>query len=82
MNFYRSVRDDFPSLQQELCEMEMTYTNNRKVYEALLLYPHTVFRITPEGNRRKTLENEIPVKVLLDVDTVNIINEFDIEDDI
>lgn len=35
MNFYRSVRDDFLSLQQELCEMEMTYTNNRKVYEAL-----------------------------------------------
>lgn len=53
-----------------------------KVLEFTLLYPHTVFRITPEGNRRKTLENEIPVKVLLDVDTVNIINEFDIEDDI
>ena len=39
-----------------------------------------VFRITPEGNRRKTLENEITVKVLLDVDTVNVIDEFVEED--
>ena len=53
-----------------------------KVLEFTLFYPHTVFRITPEGNRRKTIENEIPVKVLLDVDTVNIINEFDMEEDI
>ena len=53
-----------------------------KVLEFTLFYQHTLFEITPEGNRRKTIENEIPVKVLLDVDTVNIINEYGIEDDI
>ena len=51
-----------------------------KVLEFSLFYPHMVFRITPEGNRRKTLENEITVKVLLDVDTVNVIDEFVEED--
>ena len=51
-----------------------------KVLEFSLFYPHTVFRITPEGNRRKTLEYEITVKVLLDVDTVNVIDEFVEED--
>ena len=53
-----------------------------KVLGFTLFYPHTVFRITPEGNRRKTIENEIAVKVFLDVDTVNILNEYDLEDDI
>lgn len=53
-----------------------------KVLGFTLFYPHTVFRITPEGNCRKTIENEIAVKVFLDVDTVNILNEYDLEDDI
>ena len=40
------------------------------------------FKISPEGNRRKAIENEISVKVFLDVDTVNILDEYDLEDDI
>ena len=40
------------------------------------------FKISPEGNRRKVIENEISVKVFLDVDTVNILDEYDLEDDI
>lgn len=53
-----------------------------KILDFTLLYPHIVFKISPEGHRRKTIENEISVKVLLDVDTVNILNEYDIEDDL
>ena len=40
------------------------------------------FGISPEGNRRKAIENETSVKVFLDVDTVNILDEYDLEDDI
>ena len=40
------------------------------------------FKISPEGNRRKAIENEISVKVFLDVDTVNILYKYDLEDDI
>ena len=40
------------------------------------------FKILPEGNRRKEIKNEISVKVFLDVDTVNILDEYDLEDDI
>ena len=47
-----------------------------------LFYPHVTFKILPEGNLRKAIENEISVKVFLDVETVNILDEFDLEDDI
>ena len=40
------------------------------------------FGISPEGNRRKEIKNEFPVKVFLDVETVNILDEYDLEDDI
>ena len=40
------------------------------------------FKIFPEGNRRKAIENENSVKVFLDVDIVNILDEYDLEDDI
>lgn len=51
-----------------------------KVLEFTLFYPHMVFEISAKGNRRKVIKNEIPVKVLLDVDTVNIIDEYDVDD--
>ena len=47
-----------------------------KILEFTLFYPHVTFKISPEGNRRKVIENEISVKVFLDVDTVNILDEF------
>lgn len=40
------------------------------------------FKVLPEGNRRKAIENEIFVKVFLDVDTVNILDEYDLGEDI
>lgn len=53
-----------------------------KVLEFTHFYPHVAFKINPAGHRRKVIENEIQVKILLDVDTVNIIDAYDIEDDI
>ena len=53
-----------------------------KILDFTLFYPHVTFRISHEGNRRKAIENEISVKVFLDVDTVNILDEYDLEDDI
>lgn len=35
MNFYRGVRDDYPNLRRELDEIELLYTNNRKVFDTL-----------------------------------------------
>lgn len=35
MDFYKGVRDDFPSLQSELVQMHDTYEKNRKEFEAL-----------------------------------------------
>ena len=40
------------------------------------------FRISPEGNRRKAIENVIYVKVFLDVETMNIEDELFVEDDL
>ena len=37
---------------------------------------------SPEGNSRKEIQNEVSVKVFLDVDTVNILDKNDLEDDI
>ena len=53
-----------------------------KILDFTIFYPHMTFKISPEGNRRKAIENEISVKVFLDVDTVNILDEYDLEDDI
>ena len=53
-----------------------------KIFDFTLFYPHVTFKILPEGNRRKEIKNEISVKVFLDVDTVNILYEYDLEDDI
>ena len=47
-----------------------------KILEFTLFYPHVTFKISHEGNRRKVLENEISVKVFLDVETVNIEDEY------
>ena len=41
-----------------------------------------IFDILPNGNRRKVIKNEIPVKVVLDVDTVNIKDEYTIDEDV
>ena len=40
------------------------------------------FKISPKGNLRKAIQNDISVKVFLDVETVNILDEYDLEDDI
>ena len=53
-----------------------------KILDFTLFYPHMTFKISPEGNRRKEIKNEISVKVFLDVETVNILDEYDLEDDI
>ena len=53
-----------------------------KILDFTLFYPHVTFKISPEGNRRKEIKNEISVKVFLDVETVNILDEYDLEDDI
>jgi len=53
-----------------------------KILDFTLFYPHMVFKISHEGNRRKEIKNEISVKVFLDVETVNILDEYDLEDDI
>ena len=53
-----------------------------KILEFTLFYPHVAFKVLPEGNRRKEIKNEISVKVFLDVETVNIKDEYDLEDDI
>ena len=53
-----------------------------KILDFTLFYPHVTFKISHEGNRRKAIENEIYVKVFLDVDNVNILDEYDLEDDI
>ena len=53
-----------------------------KILEFTLFYPHVTFKISPEGNRRKEIKNEIAVKVFLDVETVNILDEYDLEDEI
>lgn len=53
-----------------------------KILDFALFYPHATFKISPEGNRRKAIENEISVKVFLDVDTVNILDESTMDDDI
>ena len=53
-----------------------------KVLDFTLFYPHVTFKISPEGNRRKEIKNEISVEVFLDVETVNIEDEYDLEDDI
>lgn len=52
-----------------------------KILDFTLFYPHVTFKILPEGNRRKEIKNEISVKVFLDVETVNIEDEYDLEDD-
>ena len=57
-------------------------SNLLKNLDFTLFYPHVTFKSSPEGNRRKMIENEISVKVFLDVDTVNILYEYDLEDDI
>lgn len=53
-----------------------------KIFDFTLFYPHVTFKISLERNRRKMIENEISVKVFLDVDTVNILDKYDLEDDI
>ena len=53
-----------------------------KIFDFTLFYPHVTFKISPEGDRRKEIKNEISVKVFLDVETVNILDEYDLEDDI
>ena len=53
-----------------------------KILEFMLLYPHVSFKILPEGYRRKEIKNEISVKVFLDVDTVNILDKYDLGEDI
>ena len=53
-----------------------------KILDFTLFYPHVTFKFLPEGNRRKEIKNEISVQVFLDVDTVNILDEYDLEDDI
>ena len=53
-----------------------------KIFDFTLSYPHVTFKIIPEGNHRKETKNEISVKVFLDVETVNILDEYDLEDDI
>ena len=53
-----------------------------KILDFTLFYPHVTFKISLEGNRRKEIKNEISVKVFLDVETVNILDEYDLEDDI
>ena len=53
-----------------------------KVLEFTIFYPHVTFKISPEGNRRKEIKNEISVKVFLDVDTVNILDKYDLGEDI
>ena len=35
MDFYRGVKDDYPSLRKELDDIELLYTANRKKFEAL-----------------------------------------------
>ena len=40
------------------------------------------FKISHEGNRRKEIKNEISAKVFLDVDTVNTLYKYDLEDDV
>ena len=49
-----------------------------KILEFTIFYPHVTFKISPEGNRRKEIKNEISVKVFLDVDTVNILDKYDL----
>ena len=53
-----------------------------KVLDFTLFYPHVTFKISPEGNRRKEIKNENSVKVFLDVDTVNILDKYDLGEDI
>ena len=53
-----------------------------KILDFTLFYPHVTFKISPEGSRRKVIENEISIKVFLDVDTVNRLDEYNLEDDI
>ena len=53
-----------------------------KILEFTLFYPHVTFKILPEGNRRKEIKNEISVKVFLDVETVNIEDEYAIDEDV
>ena len=53
-----------------------------KILDFTLFYPHVTFKISPEGNRRKEIKNEISVKVFLDVEIVNILDEYELEDDI
>ena len=51
-----------------------------KILDFTLFYPHVTFKISPEGNRRKEIQNEISVKVFLDVETVNIKDELIADD--
>ena len=53
-----------------------------KIFDFTLFYPHVTFKILLEGNRRKEIKNEISVKVFLDVDTVNILDKYDLGEDI
>ena len=53
-----------------------------KILDFTLFYPHMAFKISHEGNRRKEIKNEISAKVFLDVDTVNTLYKYDLEDDI
>lgn len=53
-----------------------------KILDFTIFYPHVTFKISPEENRRKVIENEISVKVFMDVETVNILDEYDLEDNI
>ena len=53
-----------------------------KILDFTLFYPHMTFKVSPEGNRRKEIQNEISVKVFLDVETVNIEDELFVEDDL
>ena len=53
-----------------------------KILEFTLFYPHMIFDILPNGNRRKVIKNEIPVIVVMDVDTVNINDEYTIDEDV
>lgn len=53
-----------------------------KILDFTLFYPHVTFKISPEGNRRKEIKNEIFIKVFLDVDTVNILDKYDLGEDI
>ena len=51
-----------------------------KILDFTLFHPHMTFKISPEGNRRKEIKNEISVKVFLDVETVNITDELIADD--